>query len=54
MPEIGINLEANYNIVAARDGLDEVMQRWSAESALLREQAEPGIIATRGSNPTTH
>ena len=40
MPVIDTNLEANYTIAAARGGLDEVMQRWSAESAVLREQAD--------------
>jgi arylformamidase len=43
-------LEANYNIVATRGGLDEVMQRWSASSAVLREQADTRLDCAYGAD----
>ena len=49
MRAIDPNLEANYNIAAARGGLDEVMQRWSASSAALREQADASLDCAYGS-----
>ena len=49
MPVIDPDLEANYNIVAARGGLDDVMQRWSAASAALREQADASLDCAYGS-----
>ena len=49
MSAVDPDLEANYNIVATRDGLDEVMQRWSASSALFREQADVSLECAYGS-----
>ena len=48
MPAIDPNLEANYNIAAARGGLDEVMQRWSASSAALRKQVNASLDCAYG------
>ena len=48
MPAVDPNLEANYNIAAARGGLDEVMQRWSASSAAFREQADASLDCAYG------
>jgi arylformamidase len=42
-------LEANYNIAAARGGLDDVMQSWSALSAAFREQADAILDCAYGS-----
>ena len=41
-------LEANYNIVAARGGVDEVMQRWAAASARVREQTDASLDCAYG------
>ena len=41
-------LEANYNIVAARGGVDEVMQRWAAASAAVRETADASLDCAYG------
>jgi arylformamidase len=49
MTVVDPGLEANYNIVAARGGLDEVMQRWSASSALLCERADASLDCAYGS-----
>ena len=49
MPAVDPNLEANYNISAARGGLDDVMQAWSASSAAFREQADASLDCTYGS-----
>ena len=49
MTAIDTNLEANYNIAAARGGLDEVMQAWSASSAAFREQADASLDCAYGS-----
>jgi arylformamidase len=48
MTAIDPDLEANYNIAAARGGLDEVMQRWSALSAAFREQADANLDCAYG------
>ena len=48
MSAIDPNLEANYNIVATRGGLDEVMQRWSTSSAALREQVDVSLDCAYG------
>jgi arylformamidase len=49
MPAVDPNLEANYNIAAARGGLDQVMQRWSASSAAFREQVDASLDCAYGS-----
>ncbi len=51
MTAIDTNLEANYNIAAARGGLDEVMQAWSASSAAFREQADASLGKFESSLP---
>jgi len=48
MPAVDSNLEANYNIAAARGGLDDVMQRWSASSAALRAQVDASLDCAYG------
>jgi arylformamidase len=48
MTVVDPGLEANYNIAAARGGLDEVMQRWSASSAALREQVDASLDCAYG------
>ena len=48
MPALDPQLEANYNIVAARGGVDEVMQRWSTLSAEFRAQADASLDCAYG------
>lgn len=48
MPAIDPELEADYNIVAARGGLDAVMQRWSAASAALRDRVDASLDCRYG------
>ena len=48
MTVVDPDLEANYNIVAVRGGVDEVMQRWSASSATFREQADASLDCAYG------
>jgi arylformamidase len=46
--DIDPHLEANYNIVAARDDVDELMQRWSAQSAAQRDAADTSLDCIYG------
>ena len=41
-------LEATYNIVASRDGVDELMQRWAAQSAAQRGAADVSLDCMYG------
>ena len=49
MTAVDPKLEANYNISAARGGLDDVMQAWSASSAAFREQTDASLDCAYGS-----
>jgi arylformamidase len=50
MIDIDPHLESNYNLVAARGGVDDVMQRWSAASASLRAQVDASLDCAYGSD----
>ena len=50
MSDIDPELEAGYNIAAARGGVDDVMQRWAEESAAQRDAADTSLDCAYGSH----
>jgi arylformamidase len=48
MPALDPQLEANYNVVAARGGVDEVMSRWGSLSAAMRSNADASLDCAYG------
>ena len=43
-------LEADYNLIASLEGVDELMQRWTRQSAALRKTADASLDCAYGSH----
>lgn len=48
MTAIDSALEADYNIVAARGGVDDILQRWAAQSAVQRDETDASLECAYG------